>query len=344
MKNSIIQKSGVEVYDFFSTHIEIQTERTVVMMTNKVADIVNNKLSPKIIINLSRTNDIRYINKFFEAVNAKLNHGGYYIGCFETLSSRRERLPQGTMPLIGGLVSTTDFLINRVLPKTIGLKRIYYCLTQGRIRLLSKAEALGRLVCCGFEIIACKTIKGLTYFVARKVKAPTFDMHPSYGAFYKMPRMGKNGKTVGIYKLRTMHPYSEYLQDYVLKQNGYAASGKPAEDFRLTSWGKFMRKYWLDELPQLLNLLKGELKLVGVRPITTRYFQDLPDDLKKLRMKQKPGCIPPYVALNKGGSLENVIQSESDYLMEKARNPYFTDTKYFFMAVYNILVRQIRSA
>ncbi|HBK71610.1 MAG TPA: sugar transferase, partial [Flavobacteriaceae bacterium] len=139
-------------------------------------------------------------------------------------------------------------------------------------------------------------------------------------------------------------PYSEYLQDYVLKLNGYAESGKPADDFRIVPWGKFMRRYWFDELPQLLNVLKGELKLVGVRPVSQRYFQDIPKDIQELRLTQKPGCVPPYVALDRKGSVGSVLQAEKEYLIEKNTNPYTTDTKYFFKAMYNIIFKKKRSA
>ena len=117
-----------------------------------------------------------------------------------------------------------------------------------------------------------------------------------------------------------------------------------ANDFRLVPWGKFLRKYWLDELPQLINLFKGELKLVGCRPVSQRYFEDIPKDIQELRLNQKPGCIPPYVALNRKSSLYSVLDAEKEYLETKIKNPYFTDTKYFFKAIYNILFKGKRSA
>jgi lipopolysaccharide/colanic/teichoic acid biosynthesis glycosyltransferase len=159
-----------------------------------------------------------------------------------------------------------------------------------------------------------------------------------------MPRMGKNGKIIGVYKFRTMHPYAEFLHDYILKTNGYSISGKPANDFRLTPWGKFLRRYWLDELPQLINVVKGELKLVGVRPISTRYFQDIPKDLQILRIKHKPGCIPPYIAFNKASSVNSVLAAEKEYLIRKEQNPYFTDILCFFSAIWNIVINKKRSA
>jgi lipopolysaccharide/colanic/teichoic acid biosynthesis glycosyltransferase len=209
---------------------------------------------------------------------------------------------------------------------------------------MSKAEGLGRLVSCGFSIMDYKSIDGILYFVVKKTGEPEFNMSPSYGPVYKMPRLGKKGKIIGVYKFRTMHPYSEYLQDYIVNANGYAATGKPADDFRIPAWGKFMRRFWLDELPQLLNVLKGEMKLVGIRPVSRRYFQDIPKEMQVLRSTQKPGCIPPYVSLNRDGNVMSVLQAEKEYLEEKINNPYTTDLKYFFKAIFNIIVKEKRSA
>jgi lipopolysaccharide/colanic/teichoic acid biosynthesis glycosyltransferase len=169
-------------------------------------------------------------------------------------------------------------------------------------------------------------------------------MQPSYGPIFGMQRIGKGGKTFKVYKFRTMHPYSEYLQDYILKLNGYAKSGKPANDFRLTPWGRVFRKYWIDELPQLFNILKGDMKLVGVRPVSQRYFEDIPKELQDLRIKHKPGCIPPYVSLNRSGDVKNVQEAEKQYLLEKLKNPLSTDLKYFFKAIFHIIVHKKRSA
>ena len=344
MKKLIVEKIGAGAYDFFSKFVDVESHSTFVVSTTNIFNILNNQNKFDSIINLSRTNDIRFINKFFEAVNSRLNNDDIFIGCFETISSRMQRLPIGKIPIIGSVYFSIEFIFNRLSPKIVGLKKIYFLLTRGRNRLLSKAEVLGRLVCCGFEIVDHKQIDGITYYVARKVKEPTFDMNPSYGPLYRMPRIGKNGKIIKVYKMRTMHPYAEYLHGYILKLHGYAESGKPANDFRLTPWGKFMRKYWLDELPQLINVLKGDLKLVGIRPISERYFQDIPKDLQELRIKHKPGCIPPYVALNRKSNVKSVLQAEREYLIEKEGNPYTTDIKYFFKALFNIVFRRKRSA
>jgi lipopolysaccharide/colanic/teichoic acid biosynthesis glycosyltransferase len=343
-KELIIEKFGQSVYDFISQHVNIDDPEIAIFATSSEFNILNHNGNVSTIINLTKINNIRYINKFFNKVNFRLNNGNNFICCFETIKARKEKSKLGKIPLIGSLFFAMEFIFLRVAPKVWGLKKIYFGITKGRNRLLSKAEVLGRLVSCGFEIVVYESFDGLTFAVCKKIGEPVFNPNASYGPLFKMQRMGKNGKMIGVYKFRTMHPYAEYLQDYILKLNGYADSGKPANDFRLTPWGGFLRRYWLDELPQLINVFKGEMKLVGVRPISQRYFQDIPNDLQELHLKQKPGCIPPYVALDRKSSVAEVLQAEREYLVEKTKHPYFTDTRYFFMAIFNIIFRKKRSA
>ncbi|MCW3076538.1 MAG: sugar transferase [Bacteroidetes bacterium] len=344
MRELIINECGPEVYDYMNKFVDTEAKSTLVVRTSTVFNIVNNPIEYDVIINLKRMNDFRFINKVLEGINAKLKNGDLFIACVETYAARKNKKRIRKVPVLRNIYFGMEFIFMRVFPKLPGFKKIYFFATKGRNRVLSKAEAFGRLASCGFEIYDYESFDGLMYIVTKKIKQPAFNMSASYGPLYKMPRMGKNGKIIGVYKLRTMHPYAEYLQDYVLKINGYAESGKPANDFRLTPWGKFLRRYWLDELPQLLNVVKGELKLVGVRPISERYYKDIPRDLQLFRRRFKPGCIPPYVALNREGNVDSVLQSEREYLKEKMRQPYTTDLKYFFKAISNIVFKRKRSA
>jgi lipopolysaccharide/colanic/teichoic acid biosynthesis glycosyltransferase len=344
MRSLVIEKCGEDASDFFSKFLDIDTESTLVVSTTNTFNILNHNGEINSVVNLSRCNDIRFLNKFFETVNARLKDEGVFVCCLETFSARRHRKKIGRIPVLRNLYFGFEFIFMRVFPKLPFFKKVYFLVTNGRNRLLSKAEVLGRLASCGFEIIDYDSFNGLMYIAAKKNGMPAFNMNPSYGPLYKMPRIGKNGKVIGVYKFRTMHPYAEYLQDYILRVHGYAETGKPANDFRLTPWGLFLRRYWLDELPQLINVLKGEMKLVGVRPISARYFEDIPKDLQDLRLTQKPGCIPPYVSLDRKASVESVLQAEREYLLEKIKNPYTTDLKYFFKALFNIVFRKKRSA
>ena len=185
-------------------------------------------------------------------------------------------------------------------------------------------------------------IDGYLYFVARKVKEPAYDYNPTYGPLIKLRRYGKGGKIIGVYKMRTMHPYSEYLQAYVFEQNKLADGGKFKDDFRITTLGKFMRKVWIDELPMFLNVFKGEMKLVGVRPISKHYYGLFSDELKEKRIKYKPGLIPPFYA-DLPKTLEEIEDSELRYLESYSKNPASTQIKYFNKSMYNIFIKKARS-
>jgi lipopolysaccharide/colanic/teichoic acid biosynthesis glycosyltransferase len=346
MSNISIETINKEVYKFIKKNSPIELDISNVYYSKNINELIKSDITYNSINFFSRVNDIRYINKFFTSINEKLNENGIFVGCMETFQARKQRKKMiNKIPFFRSIYFFSEFICLRVFPKVWGLKKIYFFVTRGRNRVLSKAEVLGRLISCGFEIIEFENFDGLLYFIVKKVKEPVKPIvKPSYGPLYKMPRIGKNGKIIGVYKFRTMHPYAEFLHDYILKKHGYSESGKPANDFRLTPWGKFFRRYWIDELPQLLNVLKGELKLVGVRPISQRYFNDIPFEIQQLRIKHKPGCIPPYVAYNVASSVESVLKAEKEYLIAKEKNPYFTDIICFIKAIWNILVLRKRSA
>lgn len=338
------QLLGPSLQRFLESYIDFQYDKICISKDPDSTDKLWSETNFDKLICLYRMNDLRWINKHFEAINAQMKMGDVLVGCMETFSARKERSIMNKIPVIGDMYFGLEFVLKRIFPKVNGTKGLYFNMTKGKNRLLSKAEALGRLVSCGFSIMDHVSLDGFVYFIVKKEKEPVYDMNPSYGPIYGMPRLGKNGKIIKVFKLRTMHPYSEYLQDYIVKAHGYAESGKPANDFRIPKWGKTIRRLWLDEIPQLYNFLKGELKLVGIRPVSERYFQDIPKEMQKLRLTQKPGCIPPYVSLNRSGNVMSVLQAEKEYLEQKIRNPYTTDTKFFLKALFNILVRHKRSA
>lgn len=87
--------------------------------------------------------------------------------------------------------------------------------------------------------------------------------------FFKHKRIGKNGKYIYIYKFRTMVENAEELiQKFNKKQKEeFEKNFKLEDDPRITKVGKFLRKTSLDELPQLINILKGDMSLVGPRPV-----------------------------------------------------------------------------
>jgi lipopolysaccharide/colanic/teichoic acid biosynthesis glycosyltransferase len=340
----IIQESSEEVLNLINRYFDFSKDNFTILSTTTRFNVM--KLAEDCfccIANLKRTNDIRYINKFFEAVNIKILNEGYFIGCVETKNMRKHRILKKYPPVLNRIYYFFDFLFKRVAPKFNVTKKFYFFLTRGENRVLSKAETLGRLYSCGFDVIETVNIDGLMYFVAQKINKPFRDSNPTYGPLIKLRRIGKNGEFFYVYKFRTMHPFSEYLQAYVYKQHDLQEGGKFKNDFRVTTLGKIMRKFWIDELPMLLNLLKGEMKIVGVRPLSKHYFDLYDDELKQARIKTKPGLIPPFYA-DMPKSLEEIQASEMKYLNAHAKHPFLTDWKYFWKALFNIIFKKARSA
>ncbi|RUM50250.1 MAG: sugar transferase [Hydrogenothermus sp.] len=103
--------------------------------------------------------------------------------------------------------------------------------------------------------------------------------------FFRQTRVGQNRKNFKIYKFRTMVENAENLGAQVTK----------GDDPRITKIGKILRKYKLDELPQLINVLKGEMSLVGPRPEVPKYVNAYKEKYEEI-LKVKPG-ITDFAAL-----------------------------------------------
>jgi len=330
--------------NFIRSHFDLSLNTT--LLTTQSSKIIIEQLATSefsSIINLKAINDIRYLNKFFETVNVVLPDSGLYLGRVITFPHRKTVILKKYPPLINNIICLLDYAFSRVLPKLPVLKKLYFQLTKGKGRVLSKAETFGRLYSCGFEVIDEISVNNFLYFVAKKVKAPSFDTNPTYAPIIRLKRIGLNGKLFKVYKLRTMHPYSEYLQEYIYERNELQEGGKIKNDFRISAEGKVFRKFWIDELPMLLNIFKGEMKLVGVRPLSEHYYNLYDADLRKERVKYKPGFIPPfYVDLPK--TFSEIMDSERKYLQRYKEAPVKTDIVYLFKALKNVLLKGARSA
>ena len=322
-------------------YIEIDASIKAVLETKHTSNL-ENFINQDLVVNLEKVNNIRYINKFHEAVNKSMINGAIYLSCAETLDERFFRYQKKVPFGFKTVVTTIDFIWKRVVPKTPILKNIYFMLTNGHNRVLSKAEILGRVISCGFTIEEYFEYNNLLYVIAKKIKNPAYNMKPSYGALFTMSRIGYQGKMINVYKFRTMYPYSEYCQALISEENNLAISGKINNDYRITLWGKYFRKYWIDELPMIINLFKGELNIVGVRPLSKHYYSLYPEDIKELRIKVKPGLVPPFYA-DLPKSFEEIVESERKYILMKLKNPIMTDLKYLYKAFVNIVFKGARS-
>lgn len=340
-------KLPAEVVELIEHNVDPSAIGEAVLLNARTSDWVSDlaQESSALVINTQRINDIRYINKFLESVNQYLPEGGCFVGCVKTSRRRKEQLLAKYPRPLNKVVYSFDFLTKRLWPKLPYLRQSYFSLTDGKNRVISEMETYGRLYSCGFRLLDSLEINGMLYFAAEKTGKPDFNMEATYGPFIKLNRVGKHGKPLKVLKLRTMSPYSEYVQQFIYERNGLAGLGtgsKFVDDPRITTLGRFCRRYWIDELPMLFNLIRGDLKLFGVRPISKHYFSLYPEDFQEYRKKFKPGLIPPvYVEIPK--SLQDTVEIERRYLEAYERNPLLTDIKYTAKALYNIFIKRVRS-
>jgi len=152
--------------------------------------------------------------------------------------------------------------------------------------------------------------------------------------FYNAPRLGRKGKVFKMYKFRSMYVNAPDIKN----ADGSTYNGD--DDPRVTKIGRFMRKTSIDEFPQFLNVLKGDMSFIGPRAhLTTGYtcFEDL-SEIEQERLYVRPG-ITGYNQAYFRNSVEVKQKMENDVYYVK--NMSFTfDVKIFFRTIYSVLKRE----
>ncbi|MDF1551090.1 MAG: sugar transferase [Bacteroidales bacterium] len=330
---------GKPAFKFIGKYINFSDSKSFYISDN--VEVIEKDLLRKpytSIISLKRLNDIQRIDSFISLINTRLDKDGLYVGCCETGILKKKQIFKKYFSPINHIIFFCYFVYRRIFPKLPYTKKLVELFSKGKNRAMSKVEMMGRLYYGGFEIVEEKEIGELNYFVVKKTKEPSINGRPTFYPLIRLNRIGKKGNLISVYKLRTMHPYSEYLQEYIYKNNQLDEGGKFKNDIRISPLGNFMRKFWIDEIPMLYNLLKGDLKLFGVRPISEQYFSLYTEELKHLRTRHKPGLIPPYYA-DLPKNIDEIIASEKKYLLAYEKSPYLTDCIYLFRALFNILIK-----
>lgn len=138
---------------------------------------------------------------------------------------------------------------------------------------------------------------------------------PNLPVFFKQQRVGTNGQLFIMYKLRTMRPVSHEVYQELLKKNEASRIiFKIKEDPRVTRVGKWLRKFSIDEFPQLINVLKGDMALVGPRPaLVTEVVQY--DPIHSRRLRVMPGCTGLWQVSGRSDvSFEEMIKLDLEYI------------------------------
>jgi hypothetical protein len=333
-----------EINAFFSRYLRnmghTQLTYCVVDVPSELDDL-KRKDYYDLVICIPAVNDFTTINQSFVSVHEALHWGGVFIGRVETLQHRKERIRASKNRFSAMITIFLEFLFKRALPKLPGFRFFYRKFRLLKHPIFSKCEALGRLHYCGFEHFDIKETDNYLYFIARKSAQPLREK-PNDGMLIRVQKVGKDGRTIYCYKLRTMHAYANYLHNFILEEHELDKEGKVIGDFRKTTWGKFLRKTWLDELPQLYNIIKGDLSFIGYRPLSREFLSQYPEQWRTQRMKIKPGFVPPYYA-DCPKSFSEIIASEKRYYELKKKHPITTDIFYLMRVILNFIIQRART-
>ncbi|HDR7607871.1 Undecaprenyl-phosphate galactosephosphotransferase [Bacillus mycoides] len=154
---------------------------------------------------------------------------------------------------------------------------------------------------------------------------------PKGPIFFKQNRVGKNEKEFEMYKFRSMiTDAEEKLKDLLQHNEVSGAMFKMKDDPRVTKIGKFIRKTSIDELPQLLNVLKGEMSLVGPRPPLTREVKEY-TSYDKQRLLVTPGCTGLWQVTERNSvGFKEMVELDLTYIQHRS---LWFDVKLMFKTV-----------
>ena len=161
---------------------------------------------------------------------------------------------------------------------------------------------------------------------------------PGDGVIFRQRRVGRDGKLFWLYKFRTMCPDAEEQLNELLSQNQmdgpvFKIKGDP----RITRVGRFLRKTSLDELPQLLNVLQGDMSIVGPRPALPREVE-LYSDYQRQRLYVTPGlsCYWQIAPHRNEMSFDEWVALDLKYIQERS---FWVDWKIIFLTVRAMLMK-----
>lgn len=163
------------------------------------------------------------------------------------------------------------------------------------------------------------------------ILAPAIYISDRGSVFYNAPRLGKNGKTFTMYKFRTMRMNAPDLR------NADGSTYNASDDPRLTKIGKFLRKTSLDEAPQILNVLKGDMSFIGPRP-------DLPEH-REFYEKDEPRKLEVRPGIS--GLAQAYYRNSIDWKQRIALDIYYIDhicfrldVRIFCKTIFSIVKRE----
>lgn len=157
-------------------------------------------------------------------------------------------------------------------------------------------------------------------------------------AIYSQTRVGKNGKLFKMYKFRSMCMNAEELLEELLQYNEVdGAAFKIRNDPRITKVGRFIRRYSIDELPQLINILKGDMSIVGPRPPLEREVEQY-SSYQRQRLLVTPGLTCYWQAYGRSDlSFDDWMYMDMQYIKKRG---IITDISLIFKTVFAVVFKR----
>ncbi|MCC4396414.1 sugar transferase [Limosilactobacillus reuteri] len=191
-------------------------------------------------------------------------------------------------------------------------------LLESKAVLLNKDKIRSRFIYHGmkrlFDIVAATCgiviLSPLMIIIAVLIKAE--DHGP---IFYKQVRVGRNGKTFKMYKFRSMFVNADQMLEELKEKNDVnGPMFKMKKDLRITKVGHFIREHSLDELPQFINVIKGDMSLVGPRPPLPSEVEQY-TDYDKQRLYVIPGCTGLWQATSRNEvGFDGMVKLDLEYI------------------------------
>ena len=150
--------------------------------------------------------------------------------------------------------------------------------------------------------------------------------------FYNAKRMGRNGKPFKMFKLRSMKVNAPDLR------NADGATFNSDHDPRVTRTGRFMRKTSIDEIPQILNVLKGDMSFIGPRPVLANKPYTEYDEIRRKRLTVRPGITGYSQAFFRNSITQDEKFQYDCYYVDHLT--FRLDVKILFVTVYSVLRRK----
>lgn len=198
------------------------------------------------------------------------------------------------------------------------------------------SKYIKRIIDVFLSVIGLILLSPIFCFIAIAIKLD------SQGAiFYKHKRIGKNGKIIYLYKFRSMYTDSKERLEMLLKnpeiKKEWEENFKLENDPRITKVGNLLRKTSLDELPQLLNILKGEMSIIGPRPVIDEELEKYGPNKNKF-LSVTPGLTGWWACNGRSATTYEDRMKLELYYVENQK--FSLDIKCFFKTITTVLNRQ----